>query len=214
MRLELFVDTPYGPSDLCSIDAYIHQYDEGPTHDWTGQLKVGDKVVDRTRGAITMELPPIVHKLPTESKKKRGRPLASARDIGVYLARCCFERQNGLRGCNDRVLDLWWGEPGFSDVRAVDKKYDNAKDYLRDTSMALLAYGGETGDDDAVMVALERGARIELRDSHPNQCVVRGPFWAWHFGEKKAVHFRDGSVEIHLKSDVPAAWLALGQQTA
>ena len=150
----------------------------------------------------------------TKKPAKNGRPPATARDIGVYLARCYFERRNGLRGCNDRVLDLWGRGTGFSDSRAVDKKYDNAKEHLRDTTMALLAYGGKTGDGDAVMVALERGARIELLDKHPNRCVVRGSFWKWAYGEKIATYIDNHHIEIHLRTAVPTAWLSLGEKAA
>lgn len=96
MRLDLFVDTPFGPSDLCSIDAYIHQYDDGLEHNWTGRLKVDGEVMG-TRGSIVVELP---------SPDRGGAPRRVARDVAVFLAFKYFEALGCLRP-RERVFELW-----------------------------------------------------------------------------------------------------------
>ena len=149
-----------------------------------------------------------------EVRVAQGRPPAKARDIAVFLAKEHF-KVIGAKKPNQEVIAVMRGGTGFTDDRAVNKECKNAlKKYLGPTALAIFHYTSKTNTDDACVLALERGARVELVDGHTKRCVVHGPFWKWSPGDEEAKHSSDGEAEIHLQVDVPATWLALGQQTA
>ena len=227
MRLDLFVDTPYGPSDLCSIDAYLHHYAKGPQHSWTGQLKIGDEFAGPTHGFFPIDLP---------EPDRGGSPEKNARDIAVFLARKYFESL-GVPDPRERVVQLWKERrveslkvvaakaaaavvcvekelplksvkakethKGITDASKVSQACKDAKKLLQATAAGVVSSKGAADGKGAYMIAFERSAYTERM---PDKTVLHGPFWLWAFGDETAEYVKgDGSIDIHWPANASAA---------
>lgn len=229
--------------ELGTIKGHVNHYDAGNVHPYTGFLYVGDRRIDAVMGAVKWTLPapnsggcnPKIERniaLFLTRKHYEARGTEDEKDsVDVAVMKCWLrQRALSLKAVSqyattradyvEREISLKKLPPkpkethsGIGDVSHVSHAVKKAEKHLHARTLAILAYGGETGSEDACMLVLERGAWIELLGNHTHRCIVRGPFWAWRYGDEKAEHFSNGSVEIPLKTAVPDAWLTLAKQS-
>lgn len=105
-------------------------------------------------------------------RKRAGRPTREARDVAVFLASLCFERQ-GTPKVAESVVGLWCkrGFRGLSEaahVRAARKRAEK-----------LLGQG-------AAVIFNAEGAGWFAPDAKIDAAGGHGPAWVWNHGDEEA----------------------------
>ena len=243
MVLELFGDIPeYGISfELGTVKAYVHHYDGGDVHPYTGYLYSGDRCVDSVRGTVSWTLP--------EPNRGGAKPKIE-RDIAVFLASKYYEAYGLDKGPDNKdltvdgsVMKCWKDRrtlsqkalsqyhatradyvdkelhleklppkpkethAGMRDESHVSHAVGRAKEHLADTILGVIGGRFSSEKEGSIMTLLLRGGGLERAAEEADRSVLRGPFWAWKFGEEEAEYFsEEESFEVTLDSPIHPGW--------
>lgn len=102
------------------------------------------------------------------------------------------------------------GYSGITEPSHVSAASKRGQKHLDAKAVAIVAYGGATGNGDARVFVLERGSRVLGKVGDPCCCLLRGPFWSWNYGDERAQHFDDVEIQLQLRQPVPSSWMLLG----
>lgn len=96
---------------------------------------------------------------------------------------------------------------GISEVSHVSHAVGRAKKHLADTILGVIGGRFSSEKEGSIMILLLRGGGFERTAEDADRAVLRGPFWAWVFGEEKAEYFsEEDSFEISLDSASHPGW--------
>lgn len=96
---------------------------------------------------------------------------------------------------------------GISEVSHVSHAVGRAKKHLADTILGVIGGSFSSEKEGSIMILLLRGSGFERTAEDADRAVLRGPFWAWVFGEEEAEYFSEKeSFEVTLDSPIHPGW--------
>ena len=96
---------------------------------------------------------------------------------------------------------------GISEVSHVSHAVGRAKKHLADTILGVIGGRFSSEKEGSIMILLLRGGGLERTAEDPDRAVLRGPFWAWVFGEEEAKYFSEGqSFDVTLDTPIHPGW--------
>lgn len=96
---------------------------------------------------------------------------------------------------------------GITEVSHVSHAVGRANEHLADTTLGVIGGRFSSEKEGSIMILLLRGGGLERTAEDPDRAVLRGPFWAWVFGEEQAEYFSEGkSFDVTLDTPIHPGW--------
>lgn len=227
----------YGMSfELGMIEGYVNHYDAGDEHPFTGFLYVGDRPVNAVTGTIGWALPapnrggrkPMIGRdiavflavKSFEACRKKVKASHEVRDLWlgrrkssvVNQAKAAAASLEGLQEISAEEMDFKRPKAaqthgGITRESNVFHAARRANEYLADTILGVIGGSFSSEKEGSIMILLLRGGGIERAAEDTDRAVLRGPFWAWVFGEEEAEYFSEGqSFDVALDTPIHPGW--------
>lgn len=96
---------------------------------------------------------------------------------------------------------------GITEVSHVSHAVGRANEHLADTILGVIGGSFSIEQRESLMILLLRGGGLDRAAEDTDRAVLRGPFWAWVFGEEEAEYFSEGqSFGVTLDTPVHRGW--------
>ena len=135
-------------------------------------------------------------------------------DRRAHSLRALSEYQATRAGYVERELPLKKLPPkpkethsGVTEVSHVSHAVRRANEHLADTILGVIGGSFSSEKEGSRMILLLRGGGLGRTAEDTDRAVLRGPFWAWVFGEEEAEYFSEKeSFEVTLDSPIHPGW--------
>lgn len=135
-------------------------------------------------------------------------------DRRAHSLRALSEYQATRAGYVERELPLKKLPPkpkethsGVTEVSHVSHAVGRANEHLADTILGVIGGRFSNEKEGALMILLLRGGGLGRKAEDTDRAVLRGPFWAWVFGEEDAEYFSEGQTcDVTLDTPIHPGW--------
>ena len=114
----------------------------------------------------------------------------------------------------ERVLPLDEFPPKLKETHSgitlsshISHAIGRAKEHVADTILGVIGGRFSSKKEGPIMILLLSGSGFERTAENADRAVLRGPFWAWVFGEERAEYFSEGqSFDVTLDTPIHPGW--------
>ena len=227
----------YGISfELGTIKAYVSHFDAGDAHPFMGFYYVDDRSVDSVTGTFRGDLPapnrggrkPKIERdiavfLAVKYFEASGKTVKASHEVrDLWLARrkssvvaqakaaaVSLEplEETHPEAMEFKLLKAKQTHEGIKTAPNVFHAVGRAKKHLADTILGVIGGSFSSEKEGSIMILLLRGSGFDRTAKDADRAVLRGPFWAWVFGEEEAEYFSEKeSFEVTLDSPIHPGW--------